>query len=177
MGPCYLLGHKKERIWGYAERLCCRWVLAQGNPLWAGAIIYMSLSGQGRTWQSIFPHHLTLQWYMAYLNWSRKRWWRLPFTFTLDSPWKYVSSLWIWLTQEVGLNTVDDFPEMSGCPSRRALLMGWFIWRSGTPLQEFPIPWFCFVVRFFECLLFAVMSVPELTCLSHGATSVSCVGD
>ena len=75
----------------------------------------------------------------------------LPFTLTLDSAQKYVSSLWILLTLEVRLNTLDDFPEMSGCPSRRALVTGWFFWKSSTPLQKFPIHWFWSVVRFFIC--------------------------
>ena len=72
----------------------------------------------------------------------------LPFMLTLNSSQKYVSSLWILLTQEVRLNTLDDFPEMSLCSSRRALVMGWFIWKSSTPLWEFPIHLFWSVVLF-----------------------------
>lgn len=84
----------------------------------------------------------------------------LCFMLTLDSAQKYVSSLWILLTQEVRLNTLDDFPGMSGCPSRRLWVRGWFIWKSSSlyfplfkkavTLQEFTV---------FICCAFCYLSL------------------
>lgn len=82
----------------------------------------------------------------------------LPFLLNVDLAQKCASSCWILLTQEIRLNSLDDFPEMSADPLGELLSQNGLFEKSCTSLQEFPIRWCWCTVHFF-CLLLWVFAV------------------